>query len=125
MAQEVLTFGLPSTPLAGMDARASELATLPDFHAQPQLQDETLDPRCFMLKGPPVSLRSADFPRACPTPPRVKRISSEPPLPQHLRAPLGLAAELPAQDGRLCLSARHPLGHFRRLPALRTSVACI
>lgn len=34
------------------------------------------DLRCFMLKGPPGVQWSADFLRACPTPPRVKRSSS-------------------------------------------------
>ncbi|XDA75321.1 hypothetical protein R6Z07M_005531 [Ovis aries] len=85
---------------------------LRELQAPPWKENASFKPR----PQSPSESAFADFPRACLTPPRVKSISSEPPLPQHLRAPPGLAVELPAQDGRLCLSARHPLGHFRRLP---------
>lgn len=52
-AAQVLTFGLPSTPLAGMDARASGL-TPPSLTSMLSLSSgaRPLTPRCFMLKVP-------------------------------------------------------------------------
>ena len=72
-----------------------------------------------MLKGPPVSPRSADFLRACLTPPRAKCISSASPHLQRLRAPPGQGTVLAAQEGWLCPGYRHPLEHFRRLQGAR------